>query len=433
MAGRFDEAGEHMGRLKEKRDDPLHARIVREAERIQLYRKERRAFLEHLQASGRKLNLRKSALGLLAPILEVRGREVVLGKNRAKIDVLALDDIDGVALSEAMWKSDFATGFISAYPLVLRGEGGKKAFLRDGSEEAARLLEDLESGFDGHAERAGAARLLGELARTPVPVPPDRVDGLLKSVGELGGRYARVDLVRARASLLQRMAAEVLKVRFEEAGLRGLLKGEYRPLGDGRVRLSYGFDDPRELEDFVVEDYLREHAFTEVGAWRIGDKHLKAKKLLSMRHILEFEGEVRMSATWLYPEQVSRRYQMWLGVNDDGEGNFVAARPDGGLLLIDGPNDTVRDVDGGFRWRYDELYTLEVHYDGEKRAFCTIDGEAHKSLDAGPRTSGGVFLFVCSQMRFQLHGIVIEGRPGGAALKRLRDEWMGRELGVLGF
>jgi len=432
MAGRFDEAGLHLERLAARREDPLHARVLREAERVELYRKERRAFLEHLRASGRKLNLRKSALGLLATVEEVRESEVVLGKNRAKINVLTLDDIDGVALSEAMWSSDFPAGAISVYPLVLRGEGGKKAMLRDGSREAERLLEDLESGFDGHAERAAAARLLGELARTPVPVPPDRVDGVLKRLGELARAHARVDLVRARLSLLKAMARELLEVRFEREGLGELLKGDCQALGDGRVRLSYGFDAPEELGDFVVKDYLREHAFAEVGPWSIEDKHLKVKGLLSMRHVLDFEGEVRIHATWLYPEQVSRRWQLWLGVRDDGEGHFVAARPDGGLLAIDGPGDAVRNVDGEFRWRYDKLYTLEAHYDGERRALCTIDGEARKSLAVEPRPSGGVFLFVCSQMRFQLHGIVIEGRPGGAATSRLRAEWMARELGALG-
>ncbi len=432
MEGRFDDAAQAMGALVEIRASALHPRIAREAQRIDLFRDERRAYLLHLQESGRKLNLRKTALKLLAPIEEIRESEVVLGKNRAKIDVLKLDDIDAIALSQIILKSDHAFSFIAVYPQVLNGKGQKSSALSENSKEARSLREDLETGFDGHTERAAAARRLVQLSRVELPVPAAKLESTLAWVADLANSYPNVDLVRARKPLLERMAAEILKAGFEEQGLAASLKGAYEPLPDGRMRLSYSFRSVQELLDFKQDGYLKEHAFHPANPVEIKDKHLVARNFFSLRHILDFEGETSVRLTWRYPETAAWKYLFWLGLNDDGEGNFVAAKLDGGLIVIDQAKDSVREETGAFAWKFDDTYTLEIRYDGKNKAYASMDGMAIKNINVGPRRAGGVFLFVCSRMALEVHELVIEGRLDASMLNRLRDAWMGRELAALG-
>ena len=432
MEGRFDAAAAALAKLAEDDASPLHERIATEARRIGLYQAERRRFLVHLQETGRKLNLRKSALKLLAPIEEVRESEVVLGKNRAKIDVLVLDDIDGTALAGAMAKSDFPASFISVYPLVLNGEGEDKAVLNEDSGDARSLRADAASGFDGHAPRASAARRLGVLSRVRLPVAAGEVETVLGELRGLAAEHGELDLVRERRDLLRRLGAEALRSRFDGEGLRGLLQGEVETLPDRRLRIRYGFDRPEELADFTDDGYLEKHAFLPRKTPEIVDKHLVGASFFCLRHRLAFEGPLAVRVTWRYRETAAWKYLFWLGLNDDGHGSFVAAKLDGGLLVVDEEKDSVRDVEGDYRWNFGETNVLEVRYDGDEKAYASMNGKAIKNVEVGPRRAGGVFLLACSRMFLDVEELVIEGTLDAGLFAKRRDSWMEKELAALG-
>lgn len=431
MQGRFEQGGEAMARLVEAEESPLHERFVREAARIRAYREERRSFLRHLQDTGRKLNLRKTEWKLLAPIEEVRENDVVLGKNRANIDVLTLDDVDAVAFSDAMYSSDFETSAISAYPSVLAGEVRRKRLSGD-TDVARSLLADLNSGFEGHAERAQAARRLVFLSRVELPVGAGDVGSTLEAIGQLVKDYGKLDLVRERRGLLRRLAAETLKARFEREGLMAVLKGETVPLGNGVVRISYGFNNPEELLDFTQVGYLDEHAFLPKKEFAIQDSKLRGSGFLSMRHILDFHGALTVRTTWRYRTTAGWKYLFWLGLNDNDRGSFVAAKLDGGLIVVNREKGEVEDVAGDFTWNFDEAHTLEVYYDGRDRALASMDGKAMKKIGVGSRKSGGVFLMSCSKMELEIEEFVIEGSLDDATLTKLRDSWTAARLVGLG-
>lgn len=167
---------------------------------------------------------------------------------------IARSSVGWEELFEVARKLDVQDPGVQASLLVLNGvaadDAVKRLRLRD-SAVVSRLREDAKRW--AHAvDMARARDRLVKLARTVAEPASDsatmltEVDALLRELRDSDAT------VRHRGALLALGESLLARTAGELPGLPGF-EGRARDLDDGEVEVHYAFDDPRELDDFVLE------------------------------------------------------------------------------------------------------------------------------------------------------------------------------------
>jgi len=416
----------------------LGARVERELARLDAFAERRRAFFAALAAPGaRKLELGEGAERVLAQVTGVDERAVRLGENKRGLSELVLEELDPLALTEAMRDKKYAfdPGASAGYAFALCQDERWKKVLPAADASLAELRADAERDYPARFGLARALALLDALACAGVPREVAAARETLARLEELcAAHLARAPVARVRETLRE-LARAALEPCFTADGLAARLAARVEPLGDGRVRLTYAFERPEELVDWQQTGYLESHAFERAREdFRIDGGRLVTTGFASLRHVLAFEGPQRARLRFRYARPAGEhdpRFLLLLGLNDDGKVSYAATDSGAALYVQDRSTNHVREAEGGPGIVIGEGYTLELDFDGQSYA-SRFNGQDMATLSAGPRLSGNPLLFSTADFPFAAEELVLEGKPTAASLAPLATAWIEERLRALG-
>jgi hypothetical protein len=268
-------------------------------------------------------------------------------------------------------------------------------------------------------------------------VTPKEIDQRVELFRGLLRDRAGTSVVARKREVLRAHAQALLEQRFEFAGPAAALGGKLEALGGERVRVSYAFDDPRELQDFSVDLYplvaarTLQGKNTESEPFHVERGALRALGRCTLRSLYDLEAPlvVRYDLEFEDVKLEQPAFYLALGICDDGREHFVWAVNLSSLQVLDA-GGTRGTPEASSSFFLDKSYALELRHDGE-RARLLCDGKDQGSLDAGTRRSGAVFLDATTDLPLSIQKLSIEGRLRADSFERLKRTWAARQLAGL--
>jgi hypothetical protein len=427
--------------VEQARGGPLEGRIGRDRERTAGFARLRDAWLEELIESGAKLSFERNGRKISARVQAIEDGGLRLETTRGEVEKLSLSELEPYEIARQMGRkqADSEDGWLRIWAYVLAGDARWEKLLKGRTQGESLLRADAQEWYPGLLRMGEAAELLEELAGLKADAAPELV---LARVREMKP-FEDLELVARRKAALRELAAGALERSFDPQAIDGLLAGRLERLGEGRVRLTYEFDDPREREDFVlVPGYLT--------GWR------EAQGALALKpedfHIAVEDGElaalgqsglackVRFGTPFVaryvlridVPQMESPQVYFALMALDDGRENQVACVGLGGLHAWDASREHhVTEYLPPEMYSPGRAYEFELRIAGG-RAQSFRDGQPMRNIDAGSLQEGRVIAFVHSDARIRFDRLEIEGQLGERAVNELRADWVESQLAELG-
>ncbi|MBL8896361.1 MAG: hypothetical protein JNM84_01980 [Planctomycetes bacterium] len=432
--GRIGAARTALLALRSASDAAIRARAAREQARVLQFEGHRDALLKSL-ASGQKL------------LRWERGGEKLSGKVKAFADgavtvlrgssevKLGLEEIPPHQWGQEFLRTKFAPasdGTI-AWCLAL---GGQKDFEKHLPKSDAEIWKTDLSELLPLLSTAELAAFLDRAARTALPTGEAAGQSAIEELRRVLARTRGTPLHHAKCAALQGYTRELYGVIFDaqKSGLPGL-HAQATAKDSGRWQLAYEFQSADELQDFVAVEYL-EGRRAEMGklAYSRAESKLEVKDgawvgrgQLCYRHRLAFGPGTVVRYKFSLGGSGSQFPYFLIGLNDDGRESFLACLNHGYLEAIDlsAQHYQASDTEGDFV--FGTTYEMELRCDAEGRFLAFRNGKEVARVVAGPRTAGGVFLFLHSEFPLRMQRFEIEGAPEPAALRALRRAWVDAE------
>mgnify|MGYP001201331799 CR=1 FL=1 len=405
----------------------------RELRRARAWIAVRDAYLAALVASGKPLDFTVGGRAHKAKVLALAQGRLQLEQNRSGRASLALDELDALALAQAIKPAGGPDDWARLLPYVLRGDGRARKLLAEDGGEASALLRDAREDYPARLRLGAAAARIEELAARPVPATPDETRTQLDELVALKAEHGELALVQRKSDALRGRARALLARQIELLGPSSLLAGKLEVLADDNVRISYAFDDARELADFSAANYpaLARKALgvesTEDVPFHLEEGQLSATGQASLRTLVDLGAplSVRYSVEYVYRDE-TQGTAMAVGLCDDGREHFVWALNSEHLQRYEaGGNDHAHGP--GATFFMNTPYAMELVHDGARVKFL-CEGTEQRSLAAGGRQSGAVFLCTQSNQPIRLARLEIEGKLLSNSFERLAQAWVEREL-----
>jgi hypothetical protein len=231
---------------------------------------------------------------------------------------------------------------------------------------------------------------------------------------------------------------------FATEGLQDLLHVPVNDLGDGRVRVTYEFEDEKEATDFVHRpDYmLGRHQQYSPDVDRPGSPPLAIKNGSfggegwdCWVHKLTFEGAITIRFEVIYggikpgQDPVSSAF---VGMGDDGSGGFIAVQ-DLGNIWVTGQNGKLIDYRGpeeGTPMSFGVAHEIELEFDGKKTVRTRVQGEPELESTRGVARAGGIFLWTHAGSEIEFSRLEIEGSLSSKG--QFASGWMQARLTQIG-
>jgi len=443
-------------------DDEARGYLQREHARMLDLGAARAAWLEHVLAGG-KVRLPIGGRFVEARVAAVEGAALRLAAPVDGQSDVPLVALDARTLGRNLVRADargVAPAWVGGYALLLAGERGWRDAVRDELEGRSLLLDALV--IEALRDRAAARGRVLALAASPHPGDDAELERVLSVIGALapgarahaGERGRDIDVEgspardAAQLGMLRDLAQRCLERRHARSDVHTLLVGRSEELEGGALRLTYDFDDTRELEDFVVDLAPAELApttgLTMRGRWfakpspaTIKDPELALTGRVELRHRVELAPPCRLLVELRDPDYeggaaLARSHTLVFAMLDGGEGGPTVRSVDRtGFVVRQGP---VNQVD---------LPHQEPFPSGAKRTvelIATLDGAIRLVLDGRevqrtftPELVPGAVRLMCrTPLTWTLRRVVVEGRPVPASIEALRAAVVARGLARLG-
>jgi hypothetical protein len=336
--------------------------------------------------------------------------------------------------------SDSPAGWIRVYPYVL--EGDDKLKKTGDAPELADLRADAQEWYPGVLRLGAAVQALDELAAAGVPKDAATATVCVERIRALRTTWGDLQCVRERTAALRQLAAKAFELLYEVSKLSAQFAGKLTLLGEGRARIVYEFDDPKELGDWVKQpgylaDWRADFApvakaeaqstLSIVGGAALGTGAACYRLGLTLREPLVARYTVRYGNV---PVGGSNEAAEMLFVCDDGKlGNIGIAAT--GCLRVADPNVLGVAVDAPPPFTFDTShdYEVEVRVAG-KQASSFVDGKHLGKLEIGTRTGGEVLLAVHSDCAIRFQRVEVEGVLD---FDIERAQWIESQVAALGF
>ena len=265
----------------------------------------------------------------------------------------------------------------------------------------------------------------------------------LELIREVWGARTKAPFVTELRETLFGLAEQSLAKRFEEEGPGLALHGEVKQLPKDRIQVTYDFQKPEQLSDWIpTEDRARPRGtFGELKrAEPLAECRggvLETAGEVSLKHLLEFEGA--QSLSW------KSKMVAGEGVSEDQLLNFHVSLCHSGktgsitvvnLLALEvadfAARDNRRQDPETVEVRYDTLYLCALEHDGEKRVRFLREGNEIFADDCGGCQSGGVQLWAHSDYVVEFDDVEITGKVTEQSLAALGERWIEAEVEALG-
>jgi hypothetical protein len=439
LALAFTEAG-----LRSLRGDGRGA-VAAERDRLRTVREARDTYLAALP--GSKLRLRWTTTTgerASARVTALADGVLTLDENKYKVASVRVDELSAMDLANSMGSKapKYGPAWVRPYLLMLAGEKrwDKKLDKNDPDGAALAAAADLP-----RLAREGWVRAtLADLARAPLPSKPAEVRATLAQIRDLTGRGGTSPALQAGREGLRGLASQVLGLEWDTQGLERRLKGKVSREGGGRVRITYEFDDPAELQDFApVPDYLTDRAALlpamgnlKNSGWQIKGGNLEGIGQATLRHLASLAPPISVTYELVYGRTQAGTGQhatVLVGMCDNGRGGYVGAWDLFDLDAIDPETGYVRTAyhKGERKVVPAHTYHLQLNHGGRK-ASLSLEGKQVIEVPTGRRDSGATLLWLHADVtvavrRLEISGTLVKGEDDPA-----RQSWLATKLAELG-
>ena len=400
------------------------ARIVTELERMRTFRQTRDEFLAAVAAARGKLRIQHAGERVALKLEAFSEGVLHFAPNELGIEQLEVSELDPLRLVRNFGSkvTDYGPAWTRPYGLLIAGERRWDAQLEGDDEDTRRLITDGEGELPRLIEEGSAAVALEQLAYRPEPGGGPAARALVDEIALVMSEYGDTDVVRARKAPLRELAAKAWGAQYSQHGFEELLHGKLERLENGKLRITYEFDDAAELKDFEpISAYLAEQRADRPkleagsgGALEVRGGNLEGKGALCYRHKLAFVAPT-VRYELLYGRARSgggTLANVLLGICDDGAGSYVGAWDLFDLVAIDKPMGYARTAftEGRRSLRAARAYKLELRHDGELVTLL-VNGKKRRQIASGPRLEGSLFLWIHAQLPVAIKRLEIEARP----------------------
>lgn len=409
----------------------LGERVERERRRLACWRGLRDAHLAALAARKGTLSFTSEGKRFQAKVRALEARALVLEKNGSGKERLALDELDPYELAQDMQDQGTPDDWARMVPYALRGDKRTKKLADDDGDAGALRRDALED----YPARLRLGRMLARilhLGQAPPPKERGQAESLLTELRALRSEGGSLELVQRMEPALLEKARTWLEAAVATMTKDELFGAELEELPDGRVRLTYTFDEPRELEDFEACRYPAEiPPPMEIldQPFHLQDGRLVALGQAGLRTLYELwpplsvhYGLAFQAPTPGLPEIP----KFFLGIADDGREHFVASYNFWELEVRGAKKSEQARGKTKFKILQGTVYELELAHDGQQ-AFLRCEGQ-EIALAAAEHKNGAIFLRAHSTNPVHLTELVIEGKLLPGSLAELRRARVEREL-----
>ena len=428
--------------------EPWASRARRDADRIEAALRWREGMEAALALPGAKLVLERGGRKHNLVVESLVDGRLTLSPGKSGVSSIALEEIAPADwLRQSSKKGDplEPTPLLRAWLGALAGDPKwDRAIERDADEPALALKEDA---FVWYPEMLKSAVAAGKLAVVDeLPSASDRAsaESLLGAI-ESALEHRKLAFVAQREAELLARARLALQVAALELGPADATRAEVSELPDGRIKLRWGFEDARQLDDI-------EHEPT------IGQDQLRERKQLS-RLRLEPQASIENSAlvlrgpgVWALPLSLEAPYsiKLKLKVKDDlqkelketpyfgilhsvaGPRRWILTDPFGGVVELDEGSGMSRDagIAPGRKLLVDEATTVQISHEGVNMS-CGADGKWTSTLPAMRRRAGRVYLVAVGDYALRVEDLEIEGGIDRSWYASMRAQWIERRYARL--
>jgi hypothetical protein len=282
--------------------------------------------------------------------------------------------------------------------------------------------------------------VLESLAYRAVPEDWVAARALAAEVAEVAREHGETRALGGCREGLRELASAVWGVLYEQDGLPEILAGEVRRLDSGALRITYEFDNPEELGDFVATpEYLEARrgdrfelpADAKKVPLTIRGGNLEGQGALCYRHKLAFvTPTVRYELLYGRTRGTGRQLaNLLVGLCDDGKGSFIGCWDLFDLEVTDVAEHYARVAFAGSERSIKpaKAYKVELKHDGRK-VTLTVDGKKTREIACGPRQAGALFLWVHAEVPVAIKRLEIEGRLDPEGAEDARRAWIEGKL-----
>ncbi len=414
--------------------EPRPGLLARERERLEALTALREQLLLEAVEAGRKLRYRE---GDEIHVIQLTGREgdrfAVKPPRTFELEQLQLLDFTPQRLADNLGRrldrtGDPASGVLAA---LLAGDSKALAQLKDGEpdrglrEDASHILERLEYGIT-------LAWLEQAYARQPAATPLEDLQGWLRTAGELE------ELGVHRGLLIERVRAD-LAVHSSLLQPRDFLQGDFQPAENGRFLARYEFENPAELEDWILSpDWVwtdEEHAGYAAPAtgFEVADGVLRCRGRGAARWKFGVLGpfEVRWSVR-IQPGPVENRPTFHALLHGSQNPlSYASAGSVGDLRVYRAAtklNASESLGEGPIRFM-GRPYSKSFGYSGSSYVFEEQD-RAPAEIPAPPPVQSDLIWRVYTSDPVEILQLEVEGRLDPESLESLRRRWVAEQLAI---
>lgn len=422
--------------------DRSSPRLVRAQRRLRALIDTRDAYLAELAADGGKLRLTVDGERLNLRVESVRNGTLHFKRSSSGLTEWSVRAFSAADLAANMGRraGELGPEWLRGYLVALAGGDKWRRYAKGEGEEQRDLVRDVESDFAELLALGTVMARLNMLSRLPVPDVPVDAEHTLAALAQLLQPDPLPAIVATRKARLRTFARTALEVLFETRGLDEIMHTNVERLDDGRIRLVYEFDDPREAWDFVEDEgYLAsglrkailDGAESPPSTFGIRAGGLRGKGATCYRHLLGFAAPVAVRylvSHNLEASNASGAYHL-IGIDDDARGSFVALYGFGLLQIRDIASRDFRDLGTQMPMPFygNVPYRMEITQDEQGNVVTRVDdvvrGEGVTALRAGR-----VFLWLHSGYMLHFDRLEIEGRLDRESSKVARDGWIATQL-----
>lgn len=397
-------------------DAAMLARVAEEKERVGYWIDLRDRYLDFLRESGRKLDFKYGGDRHRLEIEAVNSGVVRFSDPPEGMDSVAVSDLDPLQLVQNMieTKDDFEPGRARPYIYILRGDKRGTRLLDKDDEEDQRLRESAEREYPGWVADGRVLAGLLELSEFSEPKGAEQARAVLGEIDRLISLYGDHPAVTAARPGLADLAQLAHIEALRAAPVSELFAGQARDLGEGRVLVSWGFDDPAELEDFAQGTYAVDGAFQPVDdsrSFSISGADLYAIGNGCLRTLAAFGGDLEVAYTMAVPDNAGA-LSLYLGVHDDGAGNRILADGFSTIVWFDqrqAPGYGAAQMSGSIVVTLDKDFTVKLSVDDKGHCVLSKNGNTQVELAGAKRSEGSVYLGVESQGRMKVSALHVTG------------------------
>lgn len=442
-SGNLEAALERLEKLLVRAEIGEHKPLVeREVARIKAFTRLRDAHLAELVKSGSKLAFEHQGKKVVAQVTGVVDGNALLADNKHKLASVPIFALDPFELARGMSPTltAGADGWARYYMYVLAGDERGVKQLKGAATEVTELRADAAQWYPRALKLGAVAQRLAALAEKGEPHDAQAAAECLAVLVALGQEHGELDLIKTRKATLAALAALALAQQFEPSKMAAMVAGKLESLPGERVRVTYEFERKEEADDFAAD-----HGYLSSFRRQMGSLDSAERKCEVASGKLSLVGAGCLRYVLSFEAPLSLQYEITLGGGGGGESRdtFIVGACDDrdesridcqgfGSLWVEDRASSFRKQSPQtepFSFQPGKPNTIGLSIDAGK-ASSTVNGAPMKTVEIGPRTSGGVFVFFHCATPMGFNKLVIEGKP---MLDAARATWIERELARLGF